>query len=251
AVAGGVTDPRLLAQAAAVRASILLDAARGDAARGDYATAVRRLAQVEAIEGAGSAAATAAQLLPHYQVGEAGALTGAGNGVDAVTLLDAVSAAGNGALAAPVYPPALLAAGLQELSAGAPREAVADLQRLTQNFPGTSQAARAQAMLAAPQAVTGTLVDRSGHPISGQVRLSSHFFNEPGGYYTTGPFYYSNADSTGTFRVTGVPVGGPYVLEVYRDGDWTTYVDPATGQPSTPVTVTPMQPVDLTFVELP
>ena len=83
------------------------------------------------------------------------------------------------------------------------------------------------------------------------VRLSSHFFQEPGGYLTSGPFYYSAADRNGDFRFNSIPQGGPYVLEVYTNGNWTTFVDPSTGQPSNPVNVSPAVPVDLTLVELP
>jgi hypothetical protein len=40
------------------------------------------------------------------------------------------------------------------------------------------------------------------------------------------------------------------VLEVYADGNWTTQINPTTNQPADPVMVTPLVPVDLTFVVL-
>jgi hypothetical protein len=73
----------------------------------------------------------------------------------------------------------------------------------------------------------------------------------PGGYLTSGPFYYSNADKNGNFTIGGVPVGGPYVLEVFHDGNWTTLIDPSTGQPADPVMVAPLEPAALTFIVIP
>ena len=70
-------------------------------------------------------------------------------------------------------------------------------------------------MLAAPQAVSGTLVTHIGAPISGRVRLSSNYKAEPGGMYqTSAPFFYTTADTSGDFTFSSVPIGGPYVLEV-------------------------------------
>jgi hypothetical protein len=83
------------------------------------------------------------------------------------------------------------------------------------------------------------------------VRLSIHFFTEPGAYLTTGPFYYSSANRDGNFSFTSIPLGGPYVLEVLHSGSWETFVDPTTGQPADPVSVTSLVPVDLTFIVLP
>jgi hypothetical protein len=253
AVVSGVTDPRLRATALQQRAKILVDAAKADAARGDFASAVSRIEQLQALDVTGSIEAEASELLPQYQVGEAELLTGRGEGADAVTLLDQAAQEGSdaAAAAAAAYPAALLAAGQQALAADSYREAVSMLQRLVQNFPASAEATEAQSLLDGPEPVTGTLVDSGGHPISGRVRLSSHFYTVSGGYYTTGPFFYSTADSSGTFRFDSIPQGGPYILEIYRGGDWTTYVDPSTGQPANPVTVSPLIPVDLTFVELP
>jgi hypothetical protein len=107
-------------------------------------------------------------------------------------------------------------------------------------------------MLAAPQVVSGTLVTRSGTAVSGRIRLSSHYKAEPGGMYqTSAPFYYTTADAAGDFTFSGVPIGGPYVLEVFANGNWTTLINPSTNQPANPVVVTALVPVDVTFVVLP
>ena len=99
--------------------------------------------------------------------------------------------------------------------------------------------------------MTGTLVTHVGMPISDKVRLSSNYKSEPGGMYqTSGPFYTTTADASGDFSFSDIPVGGPYVLEVFADGNWTTLINPTTNQPADPVMVTPLVPVDLTFVVL-
>ena len=41
------------------------------------------------------------------------------------------------------------------------------------------------------------------------------------------------------------------MLEVFHNGDWTTLIDPSTGQPANPVSVTELQPVAMTFIILP
>jgi tetratricopeptide (TPR) repeat protein len=254
AVVDEVASPQLGAAAANERGRILIDAARGDAAKSDYPDAVARLQQLLSGRPPLALSREGAALLAQYQVAEAGILVLRGNGADAVTLLGQVSHEGGGApaLAAQAYPAALLGAGQEELSLDSYKEAAATLQQLVRQYPGSGQAGQAQSMLSDPQPVTGTLVQRGGDPFSGQVRLSSNFTSQAGGYYTTsGPFYYADADASGTFRFDAIPVGGPYVLEVFRDGDWTTYVNPATGQPATPVNVTALVPVNLSFVELP
>jgi hypothetical protein len=251
-LAGMVSDPRLASTADRERASLLLEAARNDASQGDYASALQRLDQIRSL-GLTSAPSEVAQLTLQYQVGEANRLTVAGNGPDAVALLDAAAAEGASghAAAAGALPAALLVAGEVEESDGSFREAVADLKRLVSDYSGSPQAQTARAMLEAPQAVTGALVDRNGRPISTSVRLSTHFTPEPGGYLTSGPFYYSAADRNGDFRFASIPQGGPYTLELFRNGGWTTFINPSTGEPSNPVNVTPATPVDLTFLELP
>jgi hypothetical protein len=70
-------------------------------------------------------------------------------------------------------------------------------------------------------------------------------------YQTSAPFFYTTADASGDFTFTNVPIGGPYVLEVFADGTWTTLINPTTQQPADPVTVTALLPVNLTFVVLP
>ena len=50
---------------------------------------------------------------------------------------------------------------------------------------------------------------------------------------------------------SSVPVGGPYVLEVFSAGNWTTLINPSTDQPANPVRVQPITPNDLTIVVLP
>ena len=252
ALAGLTTDPRLASTSDQERASLLLEAAKADAARGDYATALRRLEEISSL-GLTSAVSEVAQLAPQYEVDEATKLTVSGKGADAVALLDAASQQGPAAktAATSVLPAALLAAGEEALAQESYKEAVADLKRLLATFPDSSQTEAARALLDAPQPVTGALVDKRGKPINANVRLSSHFVQEPGGYVTSGPFYYSTADRNGDFRFDVIPQGGPYVLEVFINGNWMTFVDPSTGQPANPVNVTPLIPVDLTIVELP
>lgn len=247
-----VTDPGLIGSAAGEHATLLLEAAEQAAKSGDYGSALLRLDQVSALHPAQAIAAQVAQLMPQYQVGAAAALTSAGRGADAVGLLDSAAAASasvHGAVAA-ALPAALLAAGNEELAMLSYKEAAATLGRLVSDFPGSPQARTARSLLRKGQPVTGTLVEKSGHPVTAQVRLSSHFFSTPGGYYTTGPFYYTSSDSQGTFAFASIPQGGPYTLEVFRNGGWTTFVDPNTGQPAMPVNVTPLVPVDLAFVAL-
>lgn len=252
ALAGTVTDPRLAARSDQERASLLLEAAKDDASRGDYGSALQRLEEIGAL-GLTASSAQVAQLTPQYQVDDASQLTAAGRAPDAIALLDDAAAAGSAgrALADAALPGTLLAAAQTEVAYASYKEAVAALRRLVTSFTNSPQAERARVMLGAPQPVTGTLVDKQGKPISAEVRLSSHFQSELGGYLTSGPFYYSSADRNGDFRFTAIPQGGPYVLEIYANGNWMTFVDPSTGQPANPVNVTPLVPVDLTIVELP
>jgi tetratricopeptide (TPR) repeat protein len=254
ALTSSVTDPRLQADASHERASVLLHAAMAAAKQGDYVTAVRRSRQILQTDAATPEAHQASSLLPEYQVGEASALTASGRGADAVAILDAVSSGSTTAAsqkATGVYPAALLAAGQEEIAATSYKEAQATLKRLTDMYGGTPQAAQARTLLNARQSVSGTLAQKNGQPISGRVRLSRHFTQVPGGYLTSGPFYYSNADKNGNFTIGGVPVGGPYVLEVFHDGNWTTLIDPSTGQPADPVMVAPLEPAALTFIVIP
>ena len=113
-LAGMVTDPRLASTSDRERASLLLEAARNDASHGDYASALLRLNQIRAL-GLTSATSEVAQLTPQYQVGEAVRLTVAGDGPDAVALLDAAAAEGASGQAAAAR--ALPAAHLESASA--------------------------------------------------------------------------------------------------------------------------------------
>ena len=56
-------------------------------------------------------------------------------------------------------------------------------------------------------------------------------------YQTSAPFFYTTSDASGDFTFSAVPIGGPYVLEVFSDGNWTTLINPTTNQPANPVTV--------------
>jgi tetratricopeptide (TPR) repeat protein len=250
-----VSDRSLRPKATAALASLLYTSSMSDAAKASYPAAIARLREIIALAPGTAAAAQAQQQLPIDQAGEARVLIGAGHAADAVALLDQVLAEGSvpaSTTAASLYPAALLIAGQEEIAQLSYKEAVVDLARLVAKFPGTAQALQAQAMLGAPVAVSGTLVARSGAPESGPVRLSTNYKAEPGGTYkTSGPFIVSAADSAGDFVFRSVPVGGPYVLEFFSAGNWTTLIDPTTGQPSHPVKVTALLPVDLTFVVLP
>lgn len=248
-----VVDRRLLAQARQEESTLLLAAAKADADHGNYASALRRLQQLSA-PGLASSGTTSqvTQLRVHYLVAEAQGLLAAGDGIHALAALDDASHQGpaGSAAAAPVLPAALLAAANQQIDAASYAEAAATLQRLTSDYSGSTEARQGRSLLDGGQPVTGTLVDRSGNPIAAQVRLSSHFFSEPGGYRTSGPFYYTDSDPDGNFHFDSIPVGGPYVFEIFHGGNWVTFIDPNTGQPANPVSVAPLTPADLAFITL-
>ena len=250
-----VSEPSLRPKATAALASLLYASSMSEAAHEAYPLAIARLEQIIALAPGTAAGSQAQRQLPIDQAGEARVLIASGHAVDAVTLLDEVVDEGSAEAtktAASLYPGALLIAGQEEMAQLSFKEAVVALQRLVAKYPGTAQALQAHAMLGAPVAVSGTLVARSGAPASGPVRLSTNYKAEPGGTYkTSGPFILSTADSSGDFTFGSVPVGGPYVLEFFAAGNWTTLIDPTTGQPSHPVKVTALVPVDLTFVVLP
>jgi hypothetical protein len=193
--------------------------------------------------------------LPIDQAGEAGLMVNTGRAADAVVILNAVvkeHSAQATRTADSLLPSALLAAGEEDLAHDYYREALAELQQLVTGFAASAEAAQAEAMLDAPQTVSGTLVTHSGAPVSGRVRLSSNYKAEPSGMYQTSPpFYSTTADASGDFTFTDVPIGGPYVLEVFSGGSWTTLINPTTNQPANPVIVTALIPIDLTFVVLP
>jgi hypothetical protein len=246
-----VRQPSLISTAEQARAQILVTAATVAARAGHPELALLRLH--DAAQGTLPAPLVAAidALRATVEVEAAGALVAAGRAPDAVALLDDAAAHGARAAAAAAYPAALLAAGRAESAALDYQQAAVSLARLVAGFGATAQARVARALLHAPQPVSGTLVDAAGHPAAGRVRLSTHFTQLSGGYITGGPFYYGSADATGDFSIATVPVGGPYILEYYRDGGWMTLVDPRTGQPANPVRVSALVPEDLTFIILP
>jgi hypothetical protein len=249
-----VTAPTLRTRALDALAALLLKTATADARQALYPNAVQRLNEIETIAAATPAGVQAARQLPDDQVGEAELLVTAGRAADAVAILQTVlkeDSAQAIRTALRLLPATLLAAGEQDLAHDSYLEAVQTLQQLEAGFPGTAETVQAVAMLAAPQVVSGTLVTHSGAPISARVRLSSNYKAEPGGMYqTSGPFYYTNANSEGDFSFASVPIGGPYVLEVLSNGSWTTLINPSSNQPANPVNVRPLIPVDLTFVVL-
>jgi tetratricopeptide (TPR) repeat protein len=250
-----VTDPSLRSQALDALAALLLKTATADAAGGRYPTAIQRLLEIGALAPATPAGVQAARQLPVDQAGEAGLLIASGRAADAVVILDAVLKEGSAQAtrtAMSLLPTALFDAGEQALAHDSYHEALTALEQLVATFPNAAEASQAAAMLAAPQVVSGTLVTHSGAAVPGRVRLSSHYKAEPGGMYqTSAPFYYTTADAAGDFNFSGVPIGGPYVLEVFASGNWTTLINPSTNQPANPVMVTALVPVDVTFVVLP
>jgi tetratricopeptide (TPR) repeat protein len=249
-----VTVPALRASALDALAALLLKASSAAAAQAQYPNAINRLIEITDLAPATPAGVEVSRLLPIDQAGEAEVLVSAGRAADAVTILDVVVKAGSGQAtrtADSIFPSALLAAGEEDLAHDAYQESLIALNQLVKNFPKSAEAAIGQAMLQAPQSVTGTLVTHLGLPISDRVRLSSNYTAEPGGMYqTSGPFYTTTADASGDFSLSNIPIGGPYVLEVFADGNWTTLINSTTNQPADPVMVTALVPVDLTFVVL-
>ena len=249
----GVTDPTLATKAQAARAAILLTAARAASQAGRHTEALARLV---AIGSGGVPAASRAQanaLQPGYEIAAAQQLTGS-QAADAVVLLDDVVAHSSGASVAAAnaqLPTTLLIAAEQSLAARATAEADQFLLRITTSFQSSPAAQQAQQLLRSPQLVSGTLTHHDGSPIAGSVRLSSRFRQVGRGYITFGPFYYGTANPSGDFSIAQVPVGGPYYLEVYNGGNWTTLIDPNTGGPADPVNVSSVQPVDLGIIVLP
>jgi hypothetical protein len=245
-----VSEPSLISQAAQARAQILIDAATVDIWAAHAQPAHHRLTLAAAASRDGATLARVAALRSSAEVAAAAELVAARRAPDALALLD--DAAAHGAAAAAAYPATLLAAAQAEIPLLDFQEAAATLQRLLDGYGSAPEAQTARQLMAAPQSVAGTLVDSAGHGAAGRVRLSTHFTQlNGGGYVTGGPFYTGTSNSNGDFTITNVPVGGPYVLEYYRDGSWMTLVDPRTGQPANPVTVAPLAPQDLAFIVLP
>jgi tetratricopeptide (TPR) repeat protein len=249
-----VTAPALRGSALDALAALLLKTATQDAAQAQYPLAIERLQEITRLAPATPSGRQVSHLLHIEQAGEAGLLITAGRAGDAVAMLNTVVAEHSAQAtktADSLFPSALLAAGEEDLGRDGYLEAVSAFDQLVTAFPSSAEAALAQSMLAAPQTVTGTLVTHVGMPISDKVRLSSNYKSEPGGMYqTSGPFYSTTADASGDFSFSDIPVGGPYVLEVFSGGNWTTLINPNTNEPADPVMVAPLVPVDLTFVVL-
>jgi hypothetical protein len=250
-----VTARPLQTRALDALAALLFKSAATEAAGAQYSEAIVRLEEIGSLAPNTPGGVQAARQLPIDQAGEAQVLVTAGHATDAVAILDMVLREHSVAAtrtADSLFPSALLAAGEEDLANDSYHEAVAALQQLVAGFPTSPEASQAQAMLAAPQTVTGTLVTHAGLPIAGRVRLSSNYKAEPGGMYQTSPpFFNATSDAAGDFSFSNVPIGGPYVLEVFSEGNWTTLINPTTSQPANAVTVTALIPVDLTFVVLP
>jgi tetratricopeptide (TPR) repeat protein len=250
-----VTAPPLRRAALDALAALLFTTATAEAARGQYPDAILRLREIGSLAPATPDGVRAEQQLPVDQVGEAGLLLTAGRAADAVAILTAVLAEHSAQAttsAVSLFPSALLAAGEEALAAHSYGEVRTDLEQLVTTFPASPEASQAETTLQAPQTVSGTLVTHTGAPVSGRVRLSSNYKAEPGGrYQTSAPFYYTTADASGDFNFSSVPIGGPYVLEVFSAGNWSTLINPSTNQPANPVTVKPILPVDLSIVVLP
>ena len=246
-----VSEPSLIPDASRARAQILIDSAKADIKAGRAQPALQRLSQ--AANGSQDAAtlATIVTLRSAAEVAAAAELVGARHAPEALALLDDATAHG-AASAAAAYPATLLAAAQAEIPLLDFQEAATTLQRLLDHYASSTEARTARQLLSAPQSVVGTLVDASGHGATGRVRLSTHFTQlNGGGYVTGGPFYTGTSNANGDFTIAGVPVGGPYVLEYFRDGNWMTLVDPRTDQPANPVSVAPLAPQDLAFIVLP
>jgi hypothetical protein len=239
---------------AMLRADVALRSAKTEARAGHWDVALRRLDQLRA--GTAPPATILAEgetLRPSYALKAAQLLLDQNKGAAAVVALDDVAKqaakAPEGAQAQALLPRALLAAGQQALESHDQAEALAYLQRVVSDFGTSAQARQARVLLRAPQSVTGTVV-RGSTPVSRlQIRLGSHFRQVGDAYQTSGPYYYATTDPRGDFTLDGVPVGGPYVVELLEGGGWTTTVGP--DGPAYQFTVQPLTPVDLAFVVLP
>jgi len=254
-VLGGVTQNELVERAHQVRASILLSGARRDVAAANFSDGLAHLDELRKVSPPASVAREADALRSLCDVGAAPRLTRAGRAADAVVLLDDALAHAAGpettAQARAALPSALLAAARQSLEAQYRREAQSLLLRLQYDFPGTREARTARTLLQAPQPVTGTLAQRRGTAVGAPVRLSGHFRSVGNSYLTSPPFYLATAGPTGDFTFVDVPPGGPYVLEIFSAGEWSTSIDPGTGRPANSFMVDQLLPVDLGFVVVP
>jgi hypothetical protein len=234
-------------------AAIALGSARAEARAGHWDVALHRLDQLRDGSPPADLAAQAGALRPNYALQAARLLLDQGQAARAVSALDdVVHRAGSGpeaGQAQALLPRALLAAGQQAIDAHDQAQALGLLQRLVADFSATSQARQARSLLRAPQSVTGTVV-RGSTPVAHlQIRLGSNFHQVGNAYQTSVPYYYATTDARGDFTIDGVPVGGPYVVELLEQGSWTTTVGP--DGPAYQFSVQPLTPVDLAFVVLP
>lgn len=234
-------------------ATIALASAEAEAKAGHWDVALHRLDQLRDNTPPADISAKAEALRPAYALEAAKLLLTNGQAAAAVAALDdVVRQAGSGPQATQaqaLLPRALLAAGQQSLDAHDQAQALDQLQRLVADFPSSAQARQAHALLRAPQSVTGTVVRGSSPVPHLQLRLGTDFRQVGSAYQTSGPYYYATTDSRGDFTIEGVPVGGPYVVELLEEGSWTTTVGP--DGPAYQFTVQPLTPVDLAFVVLP
>jgi hypothetical protein len=139
----------------------------------------------------------------------------------------------------------LLSAGQQLVTQAAYSDAATALQRVINDFGSSVQASTAQALLGAQQSVAGTLLDGSGSPMLTQVRLDANY-TITSGLQSFGPYYTGNADAHGDFRIENVPVGGPYAIELFRNGNWLVLLH-GPGEAQT-VSVSALSPQDLTYL---
>ncbi|GAC1570659.1 MAG: hypothetical protein NVS3B18_03090 [Candidatus Dormibacteria bacterium] len=238
-----------------LRATLLLDGARAAAAGGDPLVALGRLDWLAKEAPPDDLARQAAALRPVYELASATTLLRVGRPAEAVAALDRVRSLPHTAQqdrqVEQLLPATLLAAGQTGQQRDDLRSAAAWLGRLVRVAPASAEARAARALLDAPQRVSGTLSRRDGSPVAGGVRLAGHFVHADRGDYATGPYFAAAATTGGDFRIEGVPVGGPYVIQVQRDGEWLTPVDTRSGEPAYSATVTPLTPVDLSFVIVP
>jgi len=237
------------------RVQILLAGVRTADAAGDRLTAVARADELAPLDIPGDLRGEVDALIIKTEVAAAPNLIAAGRPVEAVAALDdvihRVALTSDGIAARLMLPGTLLQAGRLTLSECDFPEALGLLTRLAGDYPATPEGQTAATMLRVGQDVTGTVVQHDGTASAGPVRLAEHFVASTRGDYATGPYYSGRADDSGDFIISGVPIGGPYTLELDRTGGWVTPIDRDTGQPAYQTSIAPLTPVDLTFVVLP
>jgi hypothetical protein len=252
-----VTAPDLVPEARIVHAQIALSAVRAAASAGRFDEALRRLDQLDAPGTPAGLAGEGFQLRPGIEVDAAGALLDGGHDATAaVTFLDdALHRSPSGSIASraqTLLPGALLAAGEQRAAAGDAQKARTLLARCVNSYRQTPAGHTAAALMAAPQPVSGALVQRDGTPDGGvPVRLAGGFRRfGVSGFTVSGPFFVARTDSAGGFRVEHVPLGVPLVFEFLDQQGWELIVD-ETRTPAYRVAAQPLAPTDLGFIREP